>query len=118
MRRALPFALAIVALGQPVGLCVAVSVAHALEHVLGDPGLPGSELEAAAEHGHSHPGSTVDHAHDAYPPETLGAAAPAGDSAPLECAAMVEPPEITKHSPSHGTGCDPPPRRLPLVLRI
>ncbi len=118
MRRALPVGLALVALGQPIGLCLAVSTSHALEHVLELLALERPDLEAAAEHGHSHSEPTLDHTHVAYPPSSYAATAPVAGSAAVEGAANAELPKLARSSPSHGTGCDPPPRRPPLVLRV
>ena len=117
MRRALQVALALVALGQPVGLAVAVSAGHGLEHALEHLGLHWPDLDAAAEHGHSHAEPAVDHSHDAALPES-GARVDAGrDSTLMDSMVSALHTAIAVPAPTFGTGCDPPPC-APLVLRI
>jgi hypothetical protein len=117
MRRALPIALALVALGQPVGLCLAVAAGHVLEHAFEQIDLHLMDLDTAAEHGHSHAEPAVDHSHDASLPEGYARVDSGGGFVPMNSVVAAVRSEIAVRAPSFGTGCDPP-LRPPLVLRI
>jgi len=116
MRRALQVALALAALGQPVGLSLAVSAEHVLEHAFEQMGLHWPDLDGAAEHGHSHAEPAVDHSHDASLPESARVDS-AADSTLMDSIVAAVRSDVAVRAPSFGTGCDPPPRP-PLVLRI